>query len=147
MSALQLMQIIQVVNSTLYNYGFDVHPFKVQWYNHFTESKYQLRYDADTIAMTVIGRPDMFEKAVKTLVCHNTTSLSLEDPHYDIIMFYMKKIKQEFSNIRIITRSTENHRSNLNTNIAAHVTGVAYRYTQSDVLHKSWPKRNVSNHN
>eukprot|EP00106_Octopus_bimaculoides_P015325 XP_014782767.1 PREDICTED: methylmalonic aciduria and homocystinuria type C protein homolog isoform X2 [Octopus bimaculoides] len=111
----------------------------VQWYNYLADAKYHLPYEKDTIAFTIIGRPDMFEKAFKTFVC-NRTSKPLVDIDYKFIMFYMKKIQQEYNNVDIILRNVRGHHSNLNTNIAAHVTGVAYRYTQSDVLHYTWPK-------
>ncbi|XP_036360295.1 cyanocobalamin reductase / alkylcobalamin dealkylase-like [Octopus sinensis] len=78
---------------SIYNYGFDAHPFKVQWYNYLAETKYHLPYEKDTIAFTIIGRPDMFEKAFKTFVC-NKTRKPLVDTDYKFIMFYMKKIQQ-----------------------------------------------------
>ncbi|CAI9725740.1 Hypothetical predicted protein [Octopus vulgaris] len=48
--------------------------------------------------------------------------------------------KLKYNNVDIILGNVRGHHSNLNTNIAAHVTGVAYRYTQADVLHYTWPQ-------
>lgn len=43
--------------------GFEVHPFKIGWYNAKVEFKFKLPFAEDVLAFVVVSRPDMFEKA------------------------------------------------------------------------------------
>ena len=51
--------------------GFEVHPFKVGWYNQSVGGRFALPYSDDTLAFVVISQPSMFEKAFLPFVENN----------------------------------------------------------------------------
>jgi hypothetical protein len=55
--------------------GFEVHPFKIGWYNESVGEKFALPYSDDTLAFVVISQPSMFEKAFLPFVANNLKDL------------------------------------------------------------------------
>lgn len=77
-------------------YGFEVHPFLVQWYNELVDKPYALDYPNPTLAYIVVSTPSMFEKVfipyIKSL--SDSELEELRDPINTAVRLKMEEAKQ-----------------------------------------------------
>lgn len=121
--------------------GFEVHPFKVQWYNELVEEKYRLPYDADTIGVAVISTPDMFEKAFKEYLA--TGLYQSGPPTQKALIYYMEKVQKILPETDVrcyFDKDEEKGIYLILTQTSTHVAGGAYYYQRRDVTNDPWDK-------
>lgn len=121
--------------------GFEVYPFKVQWYNELVDKKYQLPYDLNTIAVAVISTPDMFDQAFKQYLATGLYK-STENPSYEALIYYMEQVQKILpeTDVRYYFEKNENGDATILTQTATHVAGGAFYYQRRDVQNDPWDK-------
>ncbi|KAK0042083.1 methylmalonic aciduria and homocystinuria type C protein [Biomphalaria pfeifferi] len=112
--------------------GFEIHPFKVKWYNDEVDHHFQFDLHPDTLAVLVISTPAMFEKAFVPYICSDDCqgSLDLLDKCMKHHFSFVNKLLP-LEDIEIIHdfELTGTRRPKILVQPAAHVSGAAYYYT------------------
>eukprot|EP00117_Sycon_ciliatum_P000948 scpid66200/ scgid6817/ Methylmalonic aciduria and homocystinuria type C protein homolog len=57
------MDVVNTITALLSPFGYECSPFLIKWYNEIVNQRFQLSFEANTLAVSVISAPDMFEKA------------------------------------------------------------------------------------
>ncbi|CAI9725734.1 Hypothetical predicted protein [Octopus vulgaris] len=144
MFASELFTILTVFNATLHQYGYEAHPFAVRCYNDIKSMKpsFRLKYSRNTLALTVVAAPDMFEKALIPCICKSNVTVLLDgDPTDNCNQKYFKKffaIYPETDFLSSYKMLGPGHPLVL-SQTAAHVSGAAYYYQRRDVPRDTWP--------
>nr|XP_022307638.1 LOW QUALITY PROTEIN: methylmalonic aciduria and homocystinuria type C protein homolog [Crassostrea virginica] len=135
-----LNPLIEKVRATLEAIGFEVHPFKVEWYNEYVEEKYKLPYPDDTFGLFVNSIPDMWEKAFIAFIKTQTFNEE-EIPLHQCMIYNFDKVKQFPEHDIEVMHQFEipNGQAKILVQTAAHVAGAAYYYQRRDVTGQPWP--------
>ncbi|XP_071492457.1 cyanocobalamin reductase / alkylcobalamin dealkylase-like [Diadema antillarum] len=142
------MEIVQqTLCSELVRYGFEIHPFKIGWYNEKVEPGFHLSYPEDTLAFCVISTPSMFDKAFLPFVerLRERSSIENRDPVDSCVAEHLQKAKEvlspdhEVDIIQDFEMHPATRRPKLLVQTAGHVSGAAYYYKKEDVSNSPWP--------
>ncbi|XP_029474797.1 methylmalonic aciduria and homocystinuria type C protein [Rhinatrema bivittatum] len=129
------------VRGFLSDFGFEVYPFKVAWYNAVLEPSFHLPYPEETLAFVVLSIPSMFEKAFKPFLSQQRLQ-RIRDPIDECISYYLTLLKENLPNKRLeIIYDYElqpNKKPKFLAQTAAHVAGAAYYYQRKDVKNDRW---------
>ncbi|XP_060081184.1 cyanocobalamin reductase / alkylcobalamin dealkylase-like [Ylistrum balloti] len=133
--------VVSAVRSNLVDVGFEVHPFKIGWYNEYVDKPYVLPYDPDTLAVLVISTPRMFEEAFKPFVCRQHCE-GIKDPIDECVAHHFKLVKENFPAIEIEAihdfELDLNRRPKILVQTAGHVAGAVFYYQRKDVVPDHW---------
>jgi len=131
--------ITSLCNSLLNEKGFECYPFQLGWYNSLiTSERYRLNFD-DTLAITTISIPGMFETTFLPWLRMRKENLSdvldpIDDCMREVFSEFRKNLPPSL-NVEIIHDFEMNRgrypRVLMNT--AGHVSGAAYYYQKSDL--------------
>ncbi|XP_071799448.1 cyanocobalamin reductase / alkylcobalamin dealkylase-like [Asterias amurensis] len=126
--------------------GFEVHPFKIGWYNEKVQTSFHLSYHEDTVAFCVISIPSMFEKAFKPYV-QSLKVLGSRDPLDDCVGKQYQRLKESLPEHRIVTIQDyelhPNRRPKILVQTVGHVSGGAYYYQRSDMKQDPWGQKKI----
>ncbi|XP_033636467.1 methylmalonic aciduria and homocystinuria type C protein homolog [Asterias rubens] len=126
--------------------GFEVHPFKIGWYNEKVQTPFHLSYHEDTVAFCVISSPSMFEKAFKPYV-QSLKVLGSRDPLDDCVGKQYQRLKESLPEHRIVTIQDyelhPNRRPKILVQTVGHVSGGAYYYQRSDMKQDPWGQKKI----
>lgn len=133
--------IHQELKQLLEPVGFEVHPFKIGWYNDKVLPVFKLDYSPDTLAFNVISTPTMFDKAFKPYVCRQECT-GVADPIDQCMKHYFARAKELFGDktLECIHDFELNHnrRPKILVQTAGHVSGSARYYQKQDVEGDPW---------
>ena len=122
---------------------------QVQWYNEVVQSAFRLRYPPDTLAVSIISTPSMFEKTFKPFVASTDWTNRSESPSdpldrciHEQLEEASRRLADRGFNVDIIhdydLDFTRKPRILVQT--AGHVSGQAYYYQRSHVTASApWP--------
>ncbi|CAI9725742.1 Hypothetical predicted protein [Octopus vulgaris] len=103
---------------------------------------FRLKYSRNTLALTVVAAPDMFEKTLLPCICKSNVTVLLDgDPTDNCNQKYFKKffaIYPETDFLSSYKMLGPGHPLVL-SQTAAHVSGAAYYYQRRDVPRDTWP--------
>lgn len=137
-------EMVQDVKNIVEKDGFEVHPFKIGWYNDCVQKPFVFPYNYDTFALVVISTPDMFDKAFKPFICREECIGAL-DPLDRCIKHYFQMIKEKYKDIEIEAihdfELNHNRRPKVLVQTAAHVAGAAYYYQKKDLPENTWNEK------
>nr|XP_033771737.1 methylmalonic aciduria and homocystinuria type C protein isoform X1 [Geotrypetes seraphini] len=134
------------VRAFLADFGFEVYPFKIGWYNAVLSPAFHLPYPEDSLAFVVLSIPSMFEKAFKPFISQQQLQ-RIRDPIDECISYYLSQLKESLKNERMeIIHDYELHpnkKPKLLAQTAAHVAGAAYYYQRKDVKNDPWGEKKI----
>jgi len=154
-------KLVDHMHSIVTPWGFEAYPFQLGWYNEKVTSHFQFSgLDPETLAFVIISAPSMFENAFLPFLAEDTDCLSEEARSVcrtyeggDLIdtcmkirfQEFVKSAKSEFTNL---VKEVEfyhdfemvpgTRRPKVLVQTAAHISGAAYYYQQSDVSDPTW---------
>ncbi|XP_033738116.1 methylmalonic aciduria and homocystinuria type C protein homolog [Pecten maximus] len=133
--------IVEIVKNLLDNVGFEVHPFKLGWYNECVDKPFVLPYDSDTLALLVISTPHMYDKAFRPFICRQQCD-GVRDPIDQCVAHHFKLVKEKFPDTEVEAvhdfELNHNRRPKILVQTAGHVAGAAFYYHRKDVVPDHW---------
>ncbi|XP_029988191.1 cyanocobalamin reductase / alkylcobalamin dealkylase [Sphaeramia orbicularis] len=146
-SAGNAASVTKQLEDCLSKLGFEVYPLKVGWYNHVLPPSLHLSYPEDTLAVVVLSTPSMFEQAflpfMKERGCQR-----LSDPIDQCVKHCVSSaVSQCFSGHKVDVKYDyellPNRKPKFLAQTAAHVSGAAFYYQQSDVTDQPWAEKKM----
>ncbi|KAM6921074.1 cyanocobalamin reductase / alkylcobalamin dealkylase isoform 2-T2 [Xenentodon cancila] len=146
-STVNVETVIGLLNSSLKPQGFEVYPLKVGWYNAVLPPSLRLSYPDDSLAVLVLSTPAMFEQAFLPFMerssCHR-----LSDPIDQCVRRCVTSaVSQCFPGQKVdVSYDYEllpSRKPKFLAQTAAHVSGAAFYYQQSDVTKQPWDKNKM----
>ncbi|XP_030427829.1 methylmalonic aciduria and homocystinuria type C protein isoform X2 [Gopherus evgoodei] len=132
------------VRGCLCDFGFEVSPLKVGWYNAVLQPSFHLRYSEDTLAFIVLSTPSMFDRAFKPFVDKQLLK-KINDPVDQCVSYHLSLVKESLPDQRVdIIYDYEilpNRKPKFLAQTAAHVAGAAYYYQRKDVRCDPWGEK------
>ncbi|KAK2835788.1 hypothetical protein Q5P01_016272 [Channa striata] len=127
--------------------GFEVYPLKVGWYNSVLPSSLHLPYPDDSLAVVVLSTPAMFEEAFLPFL-EMRGCKGLSDPIDQCVRHSVSTaVSQCFPGQKVDVRYDyellPSRKPKFLAQTAAHMSGAAYYYQQSDVTDHTWAKKKM----
>nr|XP_056701012.1 cyanocobalamin reductase / alkylcobalamin dealkylase [Euleptes europaea] len=134
------------IRGNLEHLGFEVHPFKVGWYNAVLPSAFHLPYSDNTLAFVVLSIPAMFDKAFKPFL-KNQLLEKIHDPVDQCIFHHLSLVRESLADqqldIMYDYEMLPNRKPRFLAQTAAHVAGAAYYYQRKDVQQDPWGEKKI----
>lgn len=144
-------KVVEYVDSLVTPWGFESYPFQMGWYNEKVTSHFQFPLlDPETLAFVILSVPNMFENAFLPFLAQETDCLSDGGDLIDTCMRtrfkeFAESTKDEFAElvgeveiIHDFEMVPGTRRPKVLVQTAAHISGAAYYYQQSDVEDPTW---------
>nr|XP_061790654.1 cyanocobalamin reductase / alkylcobalamin dealkylase-like [Nerophis lumbriciformis] len=131
----------KLLEEGLSNLGFEVHTLKVGWYNTVLPAKLHLPYQDDCLAVVVLSTPTMFEQAFLPFM-EERRCQGLSDPIDQCVKHCVTSAVSQFTGQQVDVRYDyellPSRKPKFLAQTAAHVSGAAFYYQQSDVSDHPW---------
>ncbi|XP_042339952.1 cyanocobalamin reductase / alkylcobalamin dealkylase [Plectropomus leopardus] len=139
--------VIRLLEDNLSKVGFEVYPLKVGWYNSVLSPSLRLAYPDDTLAVVVLSTPAMFEQAFLPFMKERGCQ-TLSDPIDQCVKQCVSSaVSQCFPGQQVDVRYDyellPSRRPKFLAQTAAHVSGAAFYYRQSDVRDQPWAEKKM----
>lgn len=139
--------VTELLQDSLCKLGFEVKPLKIGWYNHVLPASMHLSYPEDTLAVVVISTPSMFEEAFLPFL-EEQSCLGLSDPidqcvKHCVSSAVSKCFSGETVDVMYDYELLPSRKPKFLAQTAAHVSGVAFYYQQSDVPQQPWGNKKM----
>ncbi|XP_056133234.1 cyanocobalamin reductase / alkylcobalamin dealkylase [Lampris incognitus] len=139
--------VTDLLNDCLSKFGFEVYALKTGWYNVVLAPSLRLAHPDDTLAVVVLSTPSMFELAFLPFM-ENTGCHGVSDPIDQCVKHYINSaISQSFPGQNVdVSYDYEmlpSRKPKFLAQTAAHVSGAAFYYRQSDVNDHPWGKKKM----
>nr|XP_054764861.1 cyanocobalamin reductase / alkylcobalamin dealkylase-like [Lytechinus pictus] len=129
--------------------GFEIHPFKIGWYNEKVKPVFHLSYPQDTLSFCVLSTPSMFDKAFLPFVERLKTQSVIEnrDPIDSCVAEQLQKAKEalqpdhEVNIIQDFEVHPVTRRPKLLVQTAGHVSGAAFYYKRDSISMDPWDEK------
>lgn len=144
-------KIVEHMDSVVTPWGFESYPFQLGWYNEKVGPHFQfLQSDPETLAFVILSVPNMFENAFLPFLAQETDCLSDGGDLLDTCMRtrfkeFAESMRKEFPGlvdkvelIHDFEMVPGTRRPKVLVQTAAHISGAAYYYQQSDVEDPNW---------
>ncbi|XP_074732272.1 cyanocobalamin reductase / alkylcobalamin dealkylase isoform X2 [Strix uralensis] len=137
-------RVAERLRGALGPFGFEVHAFKVGWYNAILQPAFHLPYPDDTLAFVVLSTPSMFDKALKPFVNKERLKI-IRDPVDQCVSHHLSRVKEKFPDQKVDVifdyEILPSRKPKFLAQTAAHVAGAAYYYQRKDVKLDPWGKK------
>ncbi|XP_061681466.1 cyanocobalamin reductase / alkylcobalamin dealkylase isoform X2 [Syngnathoides biaculeatus] len=125
--------------------GFEVYTLKVGWYNSVLPPKLHLPHPDDCLAVVVLSTPSMFEKAFLPFL-EERGSQGLSDPidlcvKHCVTSVLSQKFAGQKVDVRYDYELLPSRKPKFLAQTAAHMSGAAFYYQQSDVSDQPWASK------
>ncbi|XP_072295371.1 cyanocobalamin reductase / alkylcobalamin dealkylase [Eucyclogobius newberryi] len=146
-STLNVENVVKLLEESLCKLGFEIKPLKVGWYNHVLPASLQLSYPEDTLAVVILSTPAMFEQAFVPFL-EEQSFQGLSDPIDQCVKHCVSSaVSQCFSDHKTAARYDyellPSRKPKFLAQTAAHVSGAAFYYQQSDVPQQPWGEKKM----
>ncbi|XP_037530761.1 cyanocobalamin reductase / alkylcobalamin dealkylase [Nematolebias whitei] len=136
-----------LLDSCLSKLGFEVYPLKVGWYNALLPPCLHLPYGDDTLAEVVLSTPTMFEEAFLPFLEQKNYE-KLSDPIDQCVRLHITSVTtqcfpEQKVDVRYDYELLPNRKPKFLAQTAAHVSGAAFYYQQSDVTNQPWADKKM----
>uniref|UniRef100_A0A3Q3ER90 Cyanocobalamin reductase / alkylcobalamin dealkylase n=1 Tax=Labrus bergylta TaxID=56723 RepID=A0A3Q3ER90_9LABR len=140
-------KITGALEESLSGLGFEVHPLKVGWYNAVLPPSLALSYPDDTLAVVVFSTPSMFEKAFLPFL-EGQAFQGVSDPIDQCVRQTVHCMSVHCfpgQQVEVIYdyELMPSRRPRFLAQTAAHVSGGAFYYQQSDIIEPPWTDRKM----
>lgn len=135
--------VADLMNVLLSNIGFEVHFFKVEWYNEKVSSAFHLKYKNDTLCAVVLTLPSFFEKAFLpflVLESQSQNKSTTKDAVDRCISFYITQCVESLNkslgikaHVMYDYEMLPSRKPKVLVQTAAHVSGAAFYYQRKHV--------------
>ncbi|XP_029356342.1 cyanocobalamin reductase / alkylcobalamin dealkylase isoform X1 [Echeneis naucrates] len=147
MAVSTVSNVTGLLEDCLSKFGFEVYPLKIGWYNSKLDPLLHLSCPDDTLAVLVLSTPSMFEQAFLPFI-EKSEGFGLSDPIDQCVKLHVTSaVSQCFSGEKVDVRydyeMLPNRMPRFLAQTAAHVSGAAFYYQQSDVLEQPWGKKKM----
>ncbi|XP_068599537.1 cyanocobalamin reductase / alkylcobalamin dealkylase [Brachionichthys hirsutus] len=131
----------------LSKHGFEIYPLKVGWYNSVLPPSLQLSYPEGTLAVVVLSAPSMFEQAFLPFM-EERGCRGLYDPVDQCVKRCVSSaVSQCFPGQKVDVmydyELLPSRKPKFLAQTAAHASGAAFYYQQSDVSDQPWGKKKM----
>ncbi|KAM9848664.1 cyanocobalamin reductase / alkylcobalamin dealkylase [Aulostomus maculatus] len=146
-SALSVENVKGLLGGCLSKLGFEVHTLKVGWYNAVLPPALRLAHPDDRLAVVVLSTPAMFERAFLPFMeekgCHG-----MSDPIDQCVKHCVSSaVSQCFPGKKVdVSYDYEllpSRKPKFLAQTAAHVSGAAFYYQQSDIADQPWAEKKM----
>ncbi|XP_076582386.1 cyanocobalamin reductase / alkylcobalamin dealkylase isoform X1 [Chaetodon auriga] len=139
--------ITELLENFLSKFGFEVYPLKVGWYNSLLPPTLRLSYPDDSLAVVVLSTPSMFEQAFLPFM-EERGCQGLSDPIDQCVKHCVSSaVSQCFPgqdvDVRYDYELLPSRKPKFLAQTAAHVSGAAFYYQQSDVRDQPWAEKKM----
>ncbi|XP_041791942.1 cyanocobalamin reductase / alkylcobalamin dealkylase [Chelmon rostratus] len=139
--------ITGLLENFLSKFGFEVYPLKVGWYNSLLPPTLRLAYPDDSLAVVVFSTPSMFEQAFLPFM-EERGCQGLSDPIDQCVKHCVSSaVSQCFPgqevDVRYDYELLPSRKPKFLAQTAAHVSGAAFYYQQSDVRDQPWAEKKM----
>ncbi|XP_045904589.1 cyanocobalamin reductase / alkylcobalamin dealkylase isoform X1 [Micropterus dolomieu] len=139
--------ITGLLEDYLSKFGFECYPLKVGWYNSVLPPTLRLAYPDDSLAVVVLSTPDMFELAFLPFM-EERGCQGLSDPIDQCVKHCVSSaVSQCFPrqtvDVRYDYELLPSRKPKFLAQTAAHVSGAAFYYQQSDVRDQPWAEKKM----
>ncbi|CAF1249094.1 unnamed protein product [Rotaria sordida] len=136
--------IYELLQNNLLEYGFEVYPFLISWYNSIVDPLFCLStYDNDTVAFLIVSTPSMFEKIFLPYALDRNKDLT-RDP---IDCCVKEKIQSAIENIPDHEIDVlfdydlwPTRRPKIVMQTVGHISGAAHFYSRQQLKNDPFPK-------
>ncbi|XP_032426962.1 cyanocobalamin reductase / alkylcobalamin dealkylase isoform X2 [Xiphophorus hellerii] len=139
--------VIRPLGSCLTKLGFEVCPLKVGWYNSVLPPSFHLPYPDDALAVVVLSTPAMFEQAFLPFLEHSSIQKPSDPVDQCVRHCVSTAVSQCFPELKVDVRYDyellPSRKPKFLAQTAAHVSGAAFYYQQSDVTDQPWAGRKM----
>ncbi|XP_005795738.2 methylmalonic aciduria and homocystinuria type C protein isoform X1 [Xiphophorus maculatus] len=139
--------VIGPLGSCLTKLGFEVCPLKVGWYNSVLPPSFHLPYPDDALAVVVLSTPAMFEQAFLPFLEHSSIQKPSDPVDQCVRHCVSTAVSQCFPELKVDVRYDyellPSRKPKFLAQTAAHVSGAAFYYQQSDVTDQPWGGRKM----
>ncbi|XP_037105949.1 cyanocobalamin reductase / alkylcobalamin dealkylase isoform X2 [Syngnathus acus] len=144
-SAVNVENVKKLLEDSLLKLGFEVYTLKVGWYNSVLPTKLQLPYPNDSLAVVLLSTPAMFEQAFLPFM-EEKGCQGLSDPIDQCVKHCVTSaLTQNFPRQKVdVSYDYEllpSRKPKFLAQTAAHVSGAAFYYQQSDVSDQPWANK------
>uniref|UniRef100_A0A8D3DLY2 Cyanocobalamin reductase / alkylcobalamin dealkylase n=1 Tax=Scophthalmus maximus TaxID=52904 RepID=A0A8D3DLY2_SCOMX len=127
--------------------GFEVHPLKVGWYNSLLPATLRLSCPDDSLALVVLSTPAMFEQAFLPFMeergCRAVTDPIDQCVKHCVTSAVSQCFPGQEVDLRFDYELLPSRKPKFLAQTAAHVSGAAFYYQQSDVTDQPWAERKM----
>ncbi|KAG7513538.1 methylmalonic aciduria and homocystinuria type C protein [Solea senegalensis] len=146
-TTLNVDSVIEPLEDSLSKLGLEVYPLKVGWYNSLLPASFHLSYPDDSLAVVVLSTPAMFELAFLPFI-EEQRFQGLRDPIDQCVKHCVSgAVSQCFPGQKVDVRYDyellPSRKPRFLAQTAAHVSGAAFYYQQSDVTDQPWADRKM----
>nr|XP_046247428.1 cyanocobalamin reductase / alkylcobalamin dealkylase [Scatophagus argus] len=126
----------------LSEFGFEIYPLKVGWYNSVLPPSLHLSYPDDRLAVVVLSTPSMFEQAFLPFLeergCHGLSDPIDQCVKHCVSTAVTQCFPERKVDVRYDYELLPSRKPKFLAQTAAHVSGAAFYYQQSDVKDQPW---------
>ncbi|XP_070765472.1 cyanocobalamin reductase / alkylcobalamin dealkylase [Enoplosus armatus] len=146
-STVNVEDITGLLGDHLSKLGFEVYPLKAGWYNSVLPPSLRLAYPDDSLAVVVLSTPAMFEQAFLPFL-EERGCRGLSDPIDQCVKHCVSSaVYQCFPGQKVDVRYDyellPSRKPKFLAQTAAHVSGAAFYYQQSDVRDQPWAEKKM----
>ncbi|XP_029285031.1 cyanocobalamin reductase / alkylcobalamin dealkylase isoform X1 [Cottoperca gobio] len=139
--------ITGLLNECLSKVGFEVYPLKVGWYNSVLPPTLRLAYPDNSLAVVLLSTPAMFEQAFLPFMEEKGCQV-MSDPIDQCVKHSVSSaVSQCFPgqevDVRYDYEMLPSRKPKFLAQTAAHVSGAAFYYQQSDVRDQPWAEKKM----
>ncbi|XP_036970359.1 cyanocobalamin reductase / alkylcobalamin dealkylase [Acanthopagrus latus] len=146
-STVNVENITGLLEDHLSKLGFEVYPLKVGWYNSLLPANFHLAYPDDTLAVVVLSTPSMFEQAFLPFMEQRGCQVQSDPIDQCVKHCVSSAVSQCFPGQQVDVRYDyellPSRKPKFLAQTAAHVSGAAFYYQQSDVTDQPWEKKKM----
>ncbi|KAI3368936.1 hypothetical protein L3Q82_025909, partial [Scortum barcoo] len=146
-SSANVESITGLLEDCLSKLGFEVYPLKIGWYNSVLPPSLHLAHPDDTLAVVLLSTPAMFEQAFLPFM-EQRGCQKLSDPIDQCVRHFVSSaVSQCFPgqevDVRYDYELLPSRKPKFLAQTAAHVSGAAFYYQQSDVRDQPWAEKKM----
>ncbi|XP_040895446.1 cyanocobalamin reductase / alkylcobalamin dealkylase [Toxotes jaculatrix] len=146
-ASLNVENVTGLLQDCLSKLGFEVYPLKVGWYNSVLSPSLRLPFPDDSLAVVVLSTPAMFEQAFLPFM-EQRGCQGLSDPIDQCVKHCATSaVSQCFPgqnvDVRYDYELLPSRKPKFLAQTAAHVSGAAFYYQQSDVTDQPWAEKKM----
>ncbi|XP_062252307.1 cyanocobalamin reductase / alkylcobalamin dealkylase [Platichthys flesus] len=146
-TAQNVESVTGLLENSLSTLGFEVYPLKVGWYNSLLPVSLRLASPDDSLALVVLSTPAMFEQAFLPFMeergCQGVTDPIDQCVKHCVTSAVSKCFPGQTLDVRFDYELLPSRKPKFLAQTAAHVSGAAFYYQQSDVTDHPWAERKM----
>ncbi|XP_054459291.1 cyanocobalamin reductase / alkylcobalamin dealkylase [Anoplopoma fimbria] len=146
-STSNVQSVTGLLKDSLSELGFEIYPLKVGWYNSVLPPTLRLAHHDDTLAVLVLSTPAMFEQAFLPFMeargCQGLSDPIDQCVKQCVSSAVSKCFPGQEVDVRYDYEMLPSRKPKFLAQTAAHVSGAAFYFQQSDVSDQPWAEKKM----